>query len=257
MESNQELYNMQSIAIEVPPSHLQEVAEGLLQLRLQFEVEIQRITTRLGSIEKQLESTNAQTLNFKGVTSPNHSASAQSVEEVGPTKTEGRSTPVSFEESAWNIPLVLGLADVGGFDTVFALLLVLLNLLMQGSFSVILLSEYFMGQPFETNVQSAKDWRTSIAHDSRYLDLAGTSLVSRVCAGDGSLILSTVQATLIEHINDFLGLQPLDFVFSPWQPGTLLCMLCILLWSLCVYKDARISSQIPFKSHKLVSGTRS
>ena len=148
-----------------------------------------------------------------------------------------------------------------------------------------------MGEPFDTKVQSAKDWRTStwdakhfsrllwklfprpkqvllleasvfsifsayiqyslyvaidlgdheclsgIAHDARYLDLAGTSLVSRVCAGDGSLILSTVQATLIEHINDFLGLQPEEFAMNVWQPGTLLCMLCILLWSLCVYKD--------------------
>jgi len=88
-------------------------------------------------------------------------------------------------------------------------------------------------------LQSAKTWRTSIAHDSRYLDLAGTSLVSRVCAGDGSLILSTVQATLVEQINDFLGLQATEFDFNFWQPGTLLCMLCILLWSLCVYKEFR------------------
>ena len=231
VESNPEPSEFRSIAIEVPPRGLQEVEEGLQRLRRQFEAEIQSITARLGSVEKQLGVSEMPSPNFQN-RSPNSSA-----ERVETVNAEDRSTPVHFEESAWNIPLVLGLADVGWFDNVFAVLLVLLNLLMQGSFTQILLSEYFMGDPFETRVQSAIDWRTSIAHDSRYLDLAGTSLVSRVCAGDGSLILSTVQATLIEQINDFLGLQATEFDFNFWQPGTLLCMLCILLWSLCVYKD--------------------
>ena len=226
-ECSPEVSEFRSIAIEVPPRGLQEVEEGLQQLRRQFEAEIQSLTARLGTVERQLGVPETQ-----NPTSQDASPYSCSTEEM-----EGRSTPVRFEESAWNIPLVLGLADVGWFDNIFAVLLVLLNLLMQGSFSQILLSEYFMGEPFEMNLQSAKTWRTSIAHDSRYLDLAGTSLVSRVCAGDGSLILSTVQATLVEQINDFLGLQATEFDFNFWQPGTLLCMLCILLWSLCVYKD--------------------
>ncbi|CAE7655236.1 unnamed protein product [Symbiodinium sp. CCMP2456] len=227
-----EFAEFRDIAIEVPPG-LQGVEEGLRQLRQLFEFEIQSITTRLGTVEKQLGISECQNPNFKN-TSPDSSA-----EKVGTVKTEDTSTPVRIEESAWNIVLVLGLEDVGWFDNVFAVLLVLLNLLMQVSFMQILLSEYFMGEPFETSVQSAKDWRTSIAHDSRHLDLAGTSLVSRVCAGDGSLILSTVQATLVGQINDFLGLQATEFAFNFWQPGTLLCMLCILLWSLCVYKELR------------------
>ena len=45
----------------------------------------------------------------------------------------------------------------------------------------------------------------------RHLDLADTSLVSRVCNGDEALILSTNQATLIEQINSFLGLQTSEF----------------------------------------------
>eukprot|EP00439_Symbiodinium_sp_Y106_P018663 s797_g2.t1 len=230
-ESNLEASEFRSIAVEVPPG-LQGVEEGLRQLRQLFEAEIQSITARLGTVEKQLGISECRNPNFKDI-------SPDSAEEVGPVKTEDTSTPVRIEESAWNIVLVLGLADAGWFDNLFAVLLVLLNLLMQVSFMQILLSEYFMGEPFETSVQSAKDWRTSIAHDSRHLDLAGTSLVSRVCAGDGSLILSTVQATLVGQINDFLGLQATEFAFNFWQPGTLLCMLCILLWSLCVYKELR------------------
>ncbi|CAE7525601.1 unnamed protein product [Symbiodinium pilosum] len=255
-ESNNHPGDVRSIAIEVTPhANLHEVedvqkmdfvsSKGSSTPRSKG---CSGITARLGTIEKQLGLSNAHdakldsnhpTRSGSAVTSRESVGSVASVGSVGTTRTEGRTTPVTFEESAWNIPLVLGLADVGWFDTVFAVLLVLLNLVMQGSFSVILLSEYFMGEPFDTKVQSAKDWRTSIAHDSRYLDLAGTSLVSRVCAGDGSLILSTVQATLIEHINDFLGLQPEEFAMNVWQPGTLLCMLCILLWSLCVYKEFR------------------
>ena len=230
---NSEASEFRSIAIEVPRGHLQEVEEGLQQLRRQFEAEIQSLTARLGTVERQLGVPEMQ----------NTTCQDASPETCSADEMEGRSTPVRFEESAWNIPLVLGLADVGWFDNVFAVLLVLLNLLMQGSFSQILLSEYFMGEPFETKLQDAKTWRTSIAHDSRYLDLAGTSLVSRVCAGDGSLILSTVQATLVEQINDFLGLQATEFDFNFWQPGTLLCMLCILLWSLCVYKDTGLCIQ--------------
>ena len=153
-ESNLEASEFRSIAVEVPPG-LQGVEEGLRQLRQLFEAEIQSITARLGTVEKQLGISECRNPNFKDI-------SPDSAEEVGPVKTEDTSTPVRIEESAWNIVLVLGLADAGWFDNLFAVLLVLLNLLMQVSFMQILLSEYFMGEPFETSVQSAKDWRTSI-----------------------------------------------------------------------------------------------
>ena len=68
-------------------------------------------------------------------------------------------TQVRFEESAWSIPLVVGLADVGWLDTVGAVLLIIVNLGMQIAFSNILLSEPFMGDSFETNVDSARIWR--------------------------------------------------------------------------------------------------
>ena len=37
-----------------------------------------------------------------------------------------------------------------------------------------LLSDGFMGEPFETEIESAQAWRTSVAHDAKYLDLAET-----------------------------------------------------------------------------------
>ncbi|CAE7790008.1 unnamed protein product [Symbiodinium sp. CCMP2456] len=146
---------------------------------------------------------------------------------------------VHFEESVWSIPVVFGLVDVGCFDMLFAGILVFLSLGMQAAFSWILLTDDFIGEGFDAQMDSAKTWRTSVAHDHKHMDLADRSLVSRVCAGDESLILSTNQATLVEHINSFLGLSELDFEPPFFQPGVLLCMLCIIQWSLCVYKELR------------------
>lgn len=46
-----------------------------------------------------------------------------------------------------------------------------------------------------------------------------------------------VQATMVMHINNYLGLKPDQFQAGFLQPGILLCVLCIVLWALCIYKD--------------------
>ena len=56
----------------------------------------------------------------------------------------------------------------GLFDTMFASALVFLNLGMQSAFSIILLTPAFMGEEFESKIQSAQAWRTSVAHDERW-----------------------------------------------------------------------------------------
>ncbi|CAJ1327983.1 unnamed protein product [Effrenium voratum] len=149
---------------------------------------------------------------------------------------------VAISESVWSFPLVFGLARAGRFDSVYSVLLLLLNLGMQAMFSGILMSEGFMGSDFSHEVSHAKLWRTSVAHDIKYMDLAATSLATRVCKDDGALILAPKQATLISNINSFMGLKVDQFTPGPFQPGTLLCILCILLWSLCVYKEFRALS---------------
>ena len=45
------------------------------------------------------------------------------------------SVEVHFEESAWSIPMVLGLVDAGRFDTAYAVLLLFVNCGMQVMFS--------------------------------------------------------------------------------------------------------------------------
>ncbi|CAK9040758.1 unnamed protein product [Durusdinium trenchii] len=146
---------------------------------------------------------------------------------------------VHFSESAWTYPVVIGLVDVGLWDVIFSILLMLLNLGMQAGFSYIILGEGFMGSEFALQLDFARRWRSSFAHDHKYLDLTSRSLVSRVCWGDGSLILATSQATLVDQINSYLTLDYDQFELGYFQDGKLLCMLCILLWALCVYKEFR------------------
>ena len=87
---------------------------------------------------------------------------------------------MSFEESAWSIPLLAGLIDVGIVDTMFASALVFLNLGMQSAFSIILLTPAFMGDEFESKIQSAQSWRTSVAHDERWVDVKCPCVVRKM-----------------------------------------------------------------------------
>ena len=112
---------------------------------------------------------------------------------------------VHFGESAWSFPMILGLTTASSWDIIFAILLLLLNFGMQVMFSYIIMGPSFSGSDFEGEVLSAQRWRARIAHDYKYMDLKQTSLATRVCSADGALILSTVQATLVNQIN------------SPWD----------------------------------------
>ena len=78
-------------------------------------------------------------------------------------KKKEKTTPVRFEGSAWNIPLVIGMADVGWMDTCSAAFIVLANLGMQTAFSGLLISEPFMGESFDSNLESARIWRRRLA----------------------------------------------------------------------------------------------
>lgn len=148
--------------------------------------------------------------------------------------------PVAFLETTWNLVLVLGHASVGWVDVIIAWLLLVASAGIQITFSWILTSESFLGEPFdERQVETALSWRRSVAHDHTYLDLAHTSLTSRVCNNDGSLIISTEQAALIQRINSFLNLEVHELEATDFRLGILLAMLCILLWCLYLCNEFR------------------
>eukprot|EP00434_Breviolum_minutum_P013330 symbB.v1.2.011748.t1/scaffold796.1/size162622/7 len=143
-------------------------------------------------------------------------------------------------KSAWSIPLVTTLDGASDcFDAFLAMLLLSANVLMQALFIGIIQLDAFLGEDYSNQVDSAKTWRKSFAHDAKYLDLTDRSLASRVCNEDGSLIFSNGQVEILSQINAFLGMEKDEFTM-PWlQPGVLLSVLCILLWDLCIFKEYR------------------
>lgn len=212
-------------------------------LRREFQAEVQKLSARLSLVEEGLRANGNVVAEVERAVEP----------EIEPVKVDveesfaGRDSlhhlhpesDVNFEESAWTYPLVIGLADAKPIEVCFAVILLLLNLCMQLIFSGIILGPDFLGEEFDTKKDVAQRWRTSFAHDYKYVDLSSTSLVTRVCSADGSLILATTQATLVTHINSYMGLLTDQFDAGFYQPGILLCLLCILLWTLCVYKEVR------------------
>ncbi|CAK9064167.1 unnamed protein product [Durusdinium trenchii] len=209
--------------------------------------EILRLTERLNSLESRLASSPdaagaAGQPESVTVTVPTSKKVAPTPEEDGQrgsAEEEGEDKEVKLCESAWSLLAVVGLTDAGLLDVAFSTLLLLFNIVMQFGFIMIILDKRFLGSPFRDKVTHAQDWRTRSAHDYKYLDLADTSLVSRVCAEDDSLLVSSTQAKLIQDINKFLGLQKDDFEMPFWRPGVQLCMLCIILYNLCVFKELR------------------
>ncbi|CAE7330147.1 unnamed protein product [Symbiodinium sp. CCMP2592] len=237
------------------------VESQIARLRQELQLEFGDLRTRLDEAEQQLAELDGFSVHRRSshgsltdetpsaapnMTNENENEKPSTTEvpvvEAQKGEEEEEVTEVRFEESIWTVPLLLGLAELplGWFDSLFAALLVVLNVTMQTCFSAILLTRAFMGDAFEAKVGAAEVWRTSVAHDFKHLDLADTSLVSRVCMGDEALILSTTQAALIDQINSFLGLEKTQYVHGTFQPGILLSMLCIVLWTLCVYKEFRL-----------------
>lgn len=201
----------------------------------ELRAEIHRLSSRLAALEVRLDE--------KG------NAASAVVVEPEPTappalpKAEdaeiAEEKPVQLAESAWNLFAVVGLTDAGWLDALFSVLILLANVVMQTLFINILFNKSFLGDPFETNVKNTRIWRTSLAHSFRYMDLSQTSLVTRVCDEDSSLLVASTQAKLLSDINKFLGIQKTAFEATFDQPGVTLCMLCIILWNLCVYRELR------------------
>ncbi|CAE7274649.1 unnamed protein product [Symbiodinium natans] len=147
--------------------------------------------------------------------------------------------PIPFQETVWNVVLVLGFTGAGWMDILLTLLLAVGSIFMQVMFIWVLCSPSFVGGEFRLEIAAARAWRASIAHDAKYRDLSGTSLASRVCNGDGSLIQSNEQANLLSDINQFLGNGSESFSRAGLPPGIILSGLCILLWCMYLSKEFR------------------
>ncbi|CAE6921811.1 unnamed protein product [Symbiodinium sp. KB8] len=143
--------------------------------------------------------------------------------------------PIPFTESTWNLLLVLGFTK----DILVGCGVLVGSLLLQAGLCYVVLTGAFLGKPLDGEIDTARRWRTFTAHDFKHLDITETSLVSRVCNGDGSLIMSTKQADLILQLNAYLGMKAHELTPEGVSPGSVLCVLCIAWWCLYVAREYR------------------
>ena len=161
------MYETVSVEVEMPLRSSKETP--FVQLREQLQSDMAQILARLELVEAQLGLEKekhrgrrelSETCDTNGSLRDEHISNevnflalkAGGAVTAGEQKAETDKTlepfsEVRFEESAWSIPVVIGLVeDVGWFDKFFAAALLLLNLFMQAAFSSVLLTELQMPQ---------------------------------------------------------------------------------------------------------------
>jgi len=225
--------------------------------------EIQQLTLRLNTLELRVAGTDQAGPGVAVDVAPKERKEPEEVVMSEAKPMDAEEKEIKLCESAWSLPAVVGWADCGKMDLLFSITLLCCNIVMQVMFVTILFDKSFLGSPFSDQVIHAQVWRTRSAHDYKHLDLADTSLVTRVCGEDNSLLVSSNQAKLISDINKFLGLQKHSFDMPFYRPGVQLCMLCIILYNLCVYKELRTVwnsfralMEIPRSNHTIMEENR-
>lgn len=145
---------------------------------------------------------------------------------------------VHLDESIWSIAVVIGLEHSmfnGFFDFFVSAILAMVTAVTQILLGVALYAGWL--RP-EVQVSDANSWRNLLAHDAKYVDLSGNSLATQACSAAYSGFAGPA-GSMIQEINLYLGLSNEQFDMSTFRPGTIVCVLCILIWSLCVMKELR------------------
>lgn len=139
-------------------------------------------------------------------------------------------------QTVWDAILLVGLPDAGPFGSLSIVAGFFVNLAVQSLLCLVVFHN-FITVEFPT-LDEVRRWRFSTAHDVMWADsITGSSLASRVCGGDDSLIVSSRQKGLVAEISNYTGnLKTLDAFFDLPQ-GALLCGLAIFIWYLIVMSE--------------------
>ena len=124
-----------------------------------------------------------------------------------------------IQQSIWDACLVVGLPIISAYDSAVIVLLTLMNIVAQIGFVYIVkvyMSESILGHD---QLQELLRFRTNIAHDVKYADLAtGRSLARQVCGLDEQLPWASTQFTAVDNLQNYASI------------GTLLSLLAIGCW---------------------------
>lgn len=143
-----------------------------------------------------------------------------------------------MQGSMWDVLLFVGASCFSRVDSAVLALLLLINVAVQSLFIYGLLNpDLKLTEPKINHhtIELLRTWRETSAHDYRYYNAATKqTLVSRVCAKDGSLNEGASQVSAISDLDGYLGA---DFDGSGVSTGSLMCMIAVLIWLLTIERE--------------------
>lgn len=158
----------------------------------------------------------------------------------------------SFTGSIWDAAVFIGCPQVGACGSAFTAFMLLLNIGMQAVFCLIVNDNMTLSLINSETVQDYRVWRTTIAHNVKFVDsLTYRSLARKVCSfrdaplSSGPIIGLDSISQYRPHLEDhqYRDTPPLGYWFSSLFPryekhvGELMCGLSVVVWWFAVLKE--------------------
>jgi len=135
-----------------------------------------------------------------------------------------------WSPSIWEACLFISTAGIDSGAGFQLLCLLLMNIVAQCTFLLIAFRDFTSSYFTDEALADSQNFRLTIGHDVKFQDtLYKRSLMSRVCDGGAGLELGTIQANLVEQIDNYLGEGLLG--------GPTMCTLAISCWTLVFFAE--------------------
>ena len=121
--------------------------------------------------------------------------------QVSTSSRKSRKTACKLEQSIWDASLLMGAEGHGRATTAWAVMLLLLNILVQGVFAYIVSNDLTAQKYTDARTESYRDWRIHTGHAfAEYDPISNRSLAARVCSNEPGLAVSNTQAHAFKEI---------------------------------------------------------
>ncbi|CAK0861782.1 unnamed protein product [Prorocentrum cordatum] len=159
---------------------------------------------------------------------------------------------VAFAGSIWDAAVFIGCPQVGACASAFTVFMLLINIGMQALFCLIVNDNLTHSAMYSETVQDFKDWRTTIAHNVKFVDsLTHRSLARKVCSfrdaplssGPIAGLAAISQYSPLEEEKQYHDTPPLGYWFplltdhKDVNVGELMCGVSVVLWWFAVLKE--------------------
>jgi len=144
-----------------------------------------------------------------------------------------RETTYKMEESLWDASALVGHKAIGLGGSIVVSSLLLLNMLIQMTFSRIVMNTFL--EPKFAASSTYRTWRYTDGHSYTAMDgFTRQSLATRVCKADRTLSVATSQVDVIEIVEAYT-----QSMFPGFEApsGVILCTLCVFLFGLLIINE--------------------